>query len=77
VASFLHKLSPYYSFGRWLAVGDFMWRHVPPRDAAAARERARRSGRPGKKKLTNSRAGSEDSNKPLDVTLTLPKSSEN
>ena len=72
VASFLHKLSPYYSFGRWLAVSD-MRRYVPPRDSqlqAHACGPGRGGG--GKKKLGNGRC---EDNKPLDPTLTIPKSS--
>ena len=73
VASFLHKLSQYYSLGRWLASAD-MRRVIPPRDAMlkphisvpAANGRSKRKG-------TSSRAGADDS-KPLDTSLTLPKS---
>ena len=74
VASFLHKLSPYYSFGRWLAVSD-MRRYVPPRDsqllAHVSGPVAASGGRGGKKRLTN--CHSDD--KPLDPNLTVPKSS--
>ena len=74
VASFLHKLSPYYSFGRWLGVSD-MRRFLPPSDSqlqpyVSAPGTAGRS----KKKAANSRAGSED-HKPLYGSLTVPKSS--
>ena len=73
VASFLHKLSPYYSFGRWLAASD-MRRYVQPGDEQLQPHVtvAGASGR-GKKKLTNSRTGAEDY-KPLDTSLTIRKS---
>jgi hypothetical protein len=72
VASFLHKLSPYYSFGRWLAVSD-MRRYVPPRDSQLqAHVCGPGRGGGGKKKLGNGRC---EDNKPLDPTLTIPKSS--
>ena len=74
VASFLHKLSPYYSFGRWLTISD-MWRFVPPRDSQL-QPYVSASGASGrsKKKANNCRTGGED-NKPLDGSLTVPKSS--
>ena len=72
VASFLHKLSPYYSFGRWLATAD-MRRYVPPPDAQL-QPLVNGSGR-GKKKANNSRTSGED-HKSLDTSLTVPKSSD-
>lgn len=73
VASFLHKLSPYYSFGRWLAASD-MRRFLPPGDSQL-KPHVSVPGATGrnKKKLTNSRTGTEDY-KPLDSSLTVPKS---
>lgn len=73
VASFLHKLSPYYSFGRWLATSD-MRRFVPPADSHLKPHVSvpGATGR-GKKKVTNNRTTTEDY-KPLDTNLTVPKS---
>lgn len=73
VASFLHKLSPYYSFGRWLATSD-MQRFIPPGDSQL-RPFVSVAGATGrsKKKVTNSRTNIEDY-KPLDTNLTVPKS---
>ena len=74
VASFLHKLSPYYSFGRWLSTADLR-RYLPPRDSQllphVSAGSSRGSGGTGKKKAGSTR--SED-DKPLDQSLTLPKS---
>ena len=73
VASFLHKLSPYYSFGRWLVTAG-LYRFLPPSDdvlrphvaAAASTNRS-------KKKLANSRAATKEYTY-LDHSLAIPKS---
>lgn len=81
VASFLHKLSPYYSLGRWLAVAE-MRRVVPPRDALLKPHViVPVTNGKSKKKASSSRASSgsragSDDHKPLDPSLTLPKSSD-
>ena len=69
VASFLHKLSPYYSFGRWLAAAD-MRRYVPPSDAQLKPHVALSSAGGRSKKKSNSRT---EDHKPLDTSLTVPK----
>ena len=73
VASFLHKLSPYYSFGRWLVTAG-LHRFLPPSDevlrphvaAAASTNRS-------KKKLANSRPATKEYTH-LDHSLAIPKS---
>ena len=72
MASFLHKLSPYYSFGRWLGTSD-MRRFVPPRDAQLMPHLSLPGSRGKKKTNSNSRTSAED-HKPLDTSLTISKS---
>ena len=67
VASFLHKLSPYFSFGRWLATAG-MKRYLPPPDSVLRPVCSK-----GKKKLGNSTPGLGDYFF-LDGSLTVPKS---
>ena len=73
VASFLHKLSPYFSLGRWLATAR-MKRYLPPSDSILRpRVASSAMSNKGKKKLTSSNPGSGDYSS-LDGSLTVPKS---
>lgn len=74
MASFLHKLSPYYSVGRWL-VGRGLTRYLPPNDAALRPHVAAggaAGGRGGRKKAQG--AAEAKDHAPLDPSLTLEKS---
>lgn len=73
VASVLHKLSPYYSFGRWLATAGLR-RFLPPSDdALRPHVAAAASTNRSKKKLANSRGISKEYTH-LDDSLAIPKS---
>lgn len=67
MASFLHKLAPYFSFGRWLATAGLK-RYLPPPDSVLRPVCSR-----GKKKLGTAAPGLGDYLF-LDGSLTVPKS---
>ena len=74
VASFLNKLTPYYSFGRWLSTTKLR-RHLPPSDASlrphvAAAAPTNRSG----KRLSNASRRNAKEQLVLDPEVTVPRS---
>lgn len=82
IASFLHKISPFYSFGRWL-ITFRLNRFVAPSDdllrphvsIANSSQKGKRKNATGAKLMTSNNGDISSSKDQLDPTLILPKSS--